>query len=344
MTTPALTPAQPAAAPATLLGMMTGYWVSQALYVVARLRIADLLTGGAHSIDALAASCGAHPATLYRVLRALASVGVFTETTHQTFALTPLAALLRSDGPDSMRALALLYADEQYRAWEELLHSVQTGEPGFERCFGAPYFDYLAGHPGADAVFNDAMTGWSNQLASGVAAAYDFSSFRTIVDVGGGYGALLSSILQRTPAARGVLFDQEHVIARAAQQLEQAGMAQRCTAVAGDFFASVPADGDIYVLAQILHDWDDEHSLAILRNIRRVMPAHGRLLVIEFAIPAGNEPSFGKWLDIHMLVLLQGRERTAEEYAALFERAGFTLGQVLPTLPGPAIIEALPHG
>jgi hypothetical protein len=328
--------------PATLLQMMTGYWVSQALYVSARLRIADLLVDGPRDVAALAAAAGADPAALYRVLRALASVGVFTETSRQTFALTPLADLLRSDVPGSMRALALLYADEQYRAWEALLHSVQTGTPAFDQRFGMPYFDYLAQHAEADAVFNAAMTGWSNQVARAVAESYDFSGLTTIVDVGGGYGALLTSILLRTPSAQGVLFDQPHVIDNAIHHLDEAGIAGRCTAVGGDFFAAVPAGGDAYVLAQILHDWDDERSVAILSNIRRVMPQHGKLLVVELVIPPGNAPSFGKWLDVHMLVLLSGRERTEAEYGALFGQAGFRLTQVIPTGPGPSIVEACP--
>jgi hypothetical protein len=275
-------------------------------------------------------------------MRALASVGVFTEVSPGRFGLTPLADLIRTDAPGSMRSLAMLYAGEHYRAWEDLLHSVRTGAPAFEQRFRMPYFTYLAGNPGANAIFNDAMTGWSNQVASGVAESYDFTPFGKIVDVGGGYGALLASILAKVPGARGVLFDQPHVVSGAAPLLESAGVAGRCDLVGGDFFTAVPGGGDAYILAQILHDWDDEHCHMILRRIREVIPRNGRLLVVELVVPPGDAPALAKWLDVHMLVLLAGRERTREEYAELFASAGFSLGDVVSTVPGPSIIEAIP--
>lgn len=328
--------------PATLLQMMTGYWVSQALYVAAKLGVADLLAAGPRPVEELAAATQTDAPSLRRVLRALVSVGVFTEARPGTFALTPLAALLRTGTPDSMRALAIMYAEEQYRAWGDLLHSVQTGETAFERRFGTSYFAYLAQHPEADRVFNEAMTGWTTQLVGAVVDAYDFSPFKTIADVGGSYGTLLAAMLRSNPAARGILFDQPHVVAAAGEQLVVAGVAERCTTVGGDFFVEVPAGGDAYVLAQILHDWDDERSVAILRQCRRAMPAHGKLLVIELVLPPGEEPFFGKWLDLHMLVLLGARERTATEYDALFRAAGFALARVVPTAAGPSVVEAVP--
>ena len=191
-------------------------------------------------------------------------------------------------------------------------------------------------------MFNEAMTGWTTQLAGAVVDAYDFSPFETIVDVGGGYGTLLAAILRRNPAARGILFDQPHVVAAAEEHLAAAGVADRCTTVGGDFFVEVPAGGDAYVLAQILHDWDDERSVAILRQCRRAMPAHGKLLVVELVLPPGEEPFFGKWLDLHMLVMAGARERTAAEYDALFRAAGFALARVVPTPAGPSIVEAVP--
>lgn len=328
--------------PVTLLQMMTGYWVSQALYVVAKLGVADRLAGGSVRCEDLAAAVSADAPALYRVLRALASVGVFTEVTPGTFALTPLADLLRGDAPGSMRALAIMYAEEQYRAWADLLHSVRTGAPAFPHQFGTDYFAYLAAHPEADRVFNAAMTGWTTQLAAAVAHAYDFSPFGTVIDVGGSYGTLLAAILRRHPRARGILFDQPHVAAAAAEHLAAAGIADRCTAVGGDFFVAVPPGGDAYVLAQILHDWDDERSVAILRQCRRAMPDHGKLLVVELVLPAGEQPFLGKWLDLHMLVLLGARERTAAQYDALFQAAGFRLARVVPTPPGPSVVEAVP--
>ena len=328
--------------PATLLQMMTGYWVSQALHVAAKLGIADLLADGPVDCEDLAAATDTHAPSLQRVLRALASVGVFTEVSPGSFALTPLAELLRTETPGSMRALAIMYAEEQYRAWGELLHSVRTGEMAFDHQFGMGYFEYLAQHPEADRVFNEAMTGWTHQLVGAVVDTYDFSPFKTIVDVGGGYGALLAAILRSNPGARGVLFEQPHVVASAEEQLVAAGVADRCTFVGGDFFAAVPTGGDAYVLSQILHDWDDERCVAILGQCRRVMPDHGKLLVVELVLPEGDEPFLGKWLDLHMLVLLGSRERTAAEYDTLFRAAGFKLARVVPTPPGPSVVEAVP--
>lgn len=328
--------------PVALLQMMTGYWVSQALYVAAKLGLADLLVNGPQSVEHLASATQIHAGSLRRVLRALASMGVFTEARPGSYALTPMAALLRTGTPDSMRALAIMYAEEQYHAWGKALHSVQTGETAFDQQFGMSYFAYLAQHPEADRVFNQAMTGWTTQVADAVIDAYDFSPFKTIVDVGGSYGTLLAAVLRSNQTARGILFDQPHVAAAAEAHLVSAGVAERCQTVGGDFFVEVPASGDAYLLAQILHDWDDERSTAILRQCRRAMPQHGKLLVIELVLPPGEEPFFGKWLDLHMLVLLGARERTAEEYRALLEPAGFELARVIPTRAGPGIVEALP--
>ncbi len=332
----------PGPLPATLLQMMTGYWVSQALHVAAKLGIADLLANGPVDCEDLAAATDTHAPSLQRVLRALASVGVFTEVSPGSFALTPLAELLRSETPGSMRALAIMYAEEQYRAWGELLHSVRTGEMAFDHQFGMGYFEYLAQHPEADRVFNEAMTGWTHQLVGAVVDAYDFSPFKTVVDVGGGYGALLAAILRSNPSTWGILFEQPHVVASAEEQLAAAEVADRCTFVGGDFFAAVPSGGDAYVLSQILHDWDDERCVAILGQCRRAMPDHGKLLVVELVLPEGDEPFLGKWLDLHMLVLLGGRERTAAEYDTLFRAAGFKLARVVPTPPGPSVVEAIP--
>lgn len=328
--------------PVMLLRMMTGYWVSKALNVSAELGVADLLRDGPRTSDELAAACGAHPPTLYRLLRALSSVGVFAEGEERRFALTPLAELLRSDVPGSMRALARMYGSEQYRAWDGLLDSVRTGEPAFDRTFGASYFDYLGRNPEAGAVFNEAMTGWTTQVTDAVVAAYEFVGMNTVVDVGGGHGLLLATILRAHPAMRGVLFDLPQVIAGARPLLEAAGVADRCAAVGGDFFASVPDGGETYILAQILHDWDDERCRVILENCRRAMRPEGKLLVVEQVLPPANEPAFGKWLDLHMLVLLTGRERTEAEYRALLRASGFELTGVIPTSSGAGIVEAIP--
>jgi len=322
--------------------MMTGYWVSQSIYIAAKLGVADLLADGPRPVEALATATESHAPSLYRVLRALASVGIFTEESPHTFALTPIASLLRTGTPDSMAALAIMYAEEQYRAWGNALHSVRTGETAFEHHFGMSYFAYLAQHPASDRVFNQAMTGYTHQVASAVADTYDFSAFGSVVDVGGSYGTLLAAILQRNPTARGILFDQPHVAAAAGEQLAKNGVAERCTTVGGDFFVEIPAGGDVYLLAQILHDWDDERSTAILRQCRRAIPEYGKLLVIELVLPPGEEPFIGKWLDLHMLVLLGARERTEAEYGALFRDTGFELTRVVPTPAGPSVVEAVP--
>ena len=328
--------------PAVLLQMMTGYWVSQAVYVAAKLGVADLLVDGPLPVEALAERTGSHAPSLHRTLRALASAGVFTEASPGTYALTPMAELLRSGTPNSMRALAIMYAEEHYRAWGDFLYSVRTGKTAFSEYFGMDYFAYIAQHPEADRIFNEAMSGWTGQFVSAVVESYDFSPFHTVVDVGGSYGELLVAVLRANPAARGVLFDQPHVADAAGAYLERACVADRCTTVSGDFFVEVPPDGDAYLLAQILHDWDDERCVAILRQCRRAMPAHGKLLVIELVLPTGDEPFFGKWLDLHMLLLLGAQERTAAEYERLLHTAGFEMASVVPTLAGPSVVEAVP--
>jgi len=241
-----------------------------------------------------------------------------------------------------MRALAITYNEELYRAWGDVLHSVLTGQPAFEHHFGMPVFAYYAQHPESDRVLNEALAGYTHQVARGVAGTYDFSPFGTVVDVGGGYGALLATILRSNPKARGILFDQPHVVTGAEELLTAAGVADRCARIGGDFFSAVPGGGDAYLLSQILHDWDDDRSVAILRQCRRAMASHGKLLVVEYVLPPGNEPFFGKWLDLHMLVVASGRERTAAEYDTLFRAAGFALARVLPTPVGPSVVEAVP--
>ncbi len=327
--------------PVRLVQMMTGYWISQSVYVTAKLGIADQLTDGPRTSEELAAACQAHAPSLYRLLRGLASVGTFTEVDVGRFALTPTAELLRTDHPDSMRALAIMYGEEQYQAWGDALVSIQTGTPAFDRRFGASYFHYLAAHPEAAATFNTAMTGWSAQVASAVVEAYDFSDSTTVVDVGGGHGTLLAAILTANPHLHGILFDLPHVTASAAAFLATAGVADRCQISAGDFFEALPSGGDAYILAQILHDWDDERSRTILQNCRSAMAPAGRILIVELVIPPGNEPSLGKLLDLHMLILLTGRERTEAEYRDLLASAGFRLTRVIPTSSGASVVEAV---
>lgn len=318
--------------PLTLLEMMTGYRISQSIYVVAVLGIADLLKDGPKSSDELATSVGANPDALYRVLRTLASVGVFAEVDHRHFTLTPLAATLQTGVPGSFRGAAIFFGDDQnWRPWGELLYSVKTGKPAFEHVFGTGYFEWAFQHAEASDIFSAAATATTGPESVAVAAAYDFSGFRTIVDVGGGKGALMAAILKAYPRMRGVLFDHPHVIAGARDLLEREGVSARCELVAGDFFASVPEGGDAYVLKSVIHDWDDARSATILRNCHRAMKEQGKLLVVERLILPGNEPSYSKLLDLQMMVLVGGRERTEAEFRALFATAGFRLTRVIPT-------------
>ena len=326
---------------ATLTEMILGYQRSQALYVAAKLGIADLLKEGPRSCEELAQATGTHARSLYRVLRYLASIGVFNEGKPAEFELTPLAIGLQTGVPGSQRAMAIMYGEEHYRAWGEILYSVRTGEPAFNHIFGQGVFAYLADHPEAAAVVNEGMTDVATQMAAAVVQAYDFSSYGTIVDVGGGYGTFLTALLQAHPQVRGILFDQPNVVAGAAKQIEASGLAGRCHTVAGDFFTAVPAGGDAYVLTRVIHDWDEAHSIAILKSCCRAMADHGTLLVIERMIPPGNTPSRSKLADLNMLVFTGDCERTEAEYRALFAAAGFTLRQIIHTQSPFSIIEGV---
>ncbi|OFW26105.1 MAG: hypothetical protein A3H97_14160 [Acidobacteria bacterium RIFCSPLOWO2_02_FULL_65_29] len=327
--------------PVSLLQMMTGYWVSQAIYVAAKLGIADHIAAGAADSRDLADATHTDAQSLQRLLRALVSIGVFSEATPGEYGLTPVSALLRTGTPDSMRALAIMYNEEQYRAWADLLFSVRTGKPAFEHTFGKGIFEYFRENPEPAWTFGEAMTAWTNQLAGAVVAAFDFSPFSTVVDVGGSHGTLLAAILRKNPATRGILFDLPNVIAGAAEHLAAEGVADRCTHIGGDFFEAVPAGGDLYVMAQILHDWDDERCVAILRRCRTALRDGGKLLIVELVLPPGDGPFFGKWLDLHMLVMASGRERTAAEYQQLLQAARFELTHVQPTAAGASIVEAV---
>ncbi|MGE0609405.1 MAG: methyltransferase [Pirellulales bacterium] len=326
-----------------LLRMISGYWLTQAIYVAAKLSLADFLKDGPRAPDDLAAATGTHPLSLRRLLRALASVGIFAETGDGRFSLTPLAQPLRSDLPGSQRALAVMNGEEHYRAYGELLHSVQTGEPGFDKVYGLPVFDYLGQHPEQGAVFDAAMTGVHGAEAAAMVEAYDFSWAATVMDIGGGNGSTLAAVLQRWPKIQGTLFDLPAVVARAKPALAAAGVADRCQTVGGSFFESVPGEKDIYMLRHIIHDWDDEKSQLILRNCRAAIGGRpAKLLVIENVIPAGNAPGFGKLLDLTMLVIPGGLERTEPEYRELFAACGFRLTEIIPTTASVSLIVGEP--
>ena len=327
---------------AEMLNLITGYWISQSVHLAAVLGVADHLKDGPKSSGELATAVNAHPHSLYRLLRALASVGVFAEEGHDRWRLTPLAECLLSDRPGSQRSLAIMNGEEHFRAWGDLLHSIRTGQPAFDHVYGKPIFDYIAGNPRAAAIFDDAMTGVHGAETAAMVEAFDFSRFGTVIDIGGGNGTVITAILQRYPSVRGVLYDLPHVVERARPRLEAAGVAQRCQTVGGDFFTAVPPGGDAYLMRHIIHDWDDAKSLTILGHCRKVMAPTARLLLIETVIPPGNDPCFAKFLDLNMLVLPGGLERTEAEYRALFAAAGFRLERIVPTKADVSVIEGVP--
>ena len=307
--------------------------VSAALGAVAQLGIADHLAGGPRTAADLAGRTGASEDGVYRVLRALAMVGVFTETAPRTFALTPAADLLRSGVPGSVRDLVLWMCDTfHFRVYAELTEAVRTGEPIGDKVVGMPVFEYLERNPELGARFNNAMTNFSAGVAPAVLQAYDFSGIGVLVDVAGGHGMLLSTILRNYPSMRGILFDAPHVIAGAAAP-EVLGVGGRVEKVAGDFFTSVPAGGDAYIMKHIIHDWNDERSGVILRNIATALAGkpRGKVILVEAVIKPGNEPDLSKFIDIEMMLLPGGRERTEAEFKALFERNGFRLTRIVPT-------------
>jgi hypothetical protein len=328
-------------ASAVLRELINGYQVSQAIHVAATLGIADLLTDGAKSCDELAAAAGAHPGTLYRLLRALATVGVFREDDGHRFALTPIGDCLRSDAPEPLGGWAAYAGRPAYwQAWGSLLGSVRTGENAFRRVHGVSVWEHRAADPEEGASFDRAMTDGSRRVTRGVLDAYDFGRFGTVVDVGGGQGALLAALLLAYPAMRGVLYEQPQVAARADRVLRQSGVADRCEVVGGSFFDAVPTGGDAYLLKSVLQDWDDEHSTAILRNCRNAVPATGRLFVVEQEILPPNEGRAAKFSDLNMLVSPGGQNRTVEEYGKLLSVSGFGLLSATPTATGSQILES----
>jgi hypothetical protein len=327
---------------AVITRMLTGYWISKALHVAAELGIADLLKDGPQAVARLAEATGTHARSLYRLLRALASEGVFVEDEKGRFGLTPLAECLRSDVPNSQRSMAIMNGEEHFRCWGELLYCVQTGQTAFEKLFGQPIFHYLAAHPRQARIFDEGMVGVHGAETKAMLDAYDFSGVGTLVDIGGGNGSLLIETLRRHPALRGMLFDRADVIERARANIKAAGLENRLTLTPGDFFQTVPAGGDVYLMRHIIHDWNDEQCLTILRNCRKVVPPSGKLLLVESVIPPGNESCFAKFLDLAMLAIPGGMERTEAEYRELLAGAGFRLNRIVPTASVVHVIESVP--
>jgi SAM-dependent methyltransferase len=331
------------AAAATLRQMIMSFRVTQMIHVAAKLRIADCLAEGSQTACQLAAATGAEPRSLYRLLRALASVGLFRESEDGAFALTPVGQALRADAAGSAHGLAMLYGEEWlWRAYGRMHHSVSTGQSAFEQVHGQPIFDFLSERPGAAAVFNYAMSGFSGQESEAILAAYDFGGAGKVIDIGGGEGALMTAILRRYPQLSGLVFDLAPVAAAAEDRLAAAGLLSRSVCVAGDFFESVPCGGDVYLLKSVIHDWKDAEAMLILRNCRRAMKPASRLLVAERVIPVGAGAAEAKLFDISMMVVAGGQERTEREHRGLLASAGFELARVIPTQSPLSLIEAVP--
>ena len=321
-----------------IIRLAFGFAISQALSLVADLEIADRLAAGERSVDDLAAMTGSHADALYRIMRLLAAEGVFRETSARHFELTDVGEALRSDGSSNSRDLIRMLNREPYLAFAQLSYSVRTGLPAFGEVFGKPRFDWLADHPDEAALFQRAMIALGKDANEAVAEAYDFGPFSRVVDVGGGHGQLLRAILARHPHVSGVLFDLASGIEAAREGA--GGNLPRTEFVAGSFFESVPPGASVYVLKKVIHDWNDKQAVVILRNCRDAMMPHGRVLVAEAIIPAGNEPNQIKLIDANMLVVTGGAERTQAEYATLFAASGLQLERVIATGQPISILEA----
>ncbi|MEI6224509.1 MAG: methyltransferase [Deltaproteobacteria bacterium] len=326
--------------PEQMMGLITGYWRSQAVGVAAKLAIADRLGDGPKTVATLAAETATNEAALFRLLRGLASFGVFEETAPRTFELTPLGETLRSNVPGSMRDFAMAEtAPGHWLPWGNLDEAVRTGARTTPAALGCEIFEWYGKHPVEGAAFSGAMGNLSALAAQEAGRVLSLPEKATVVDVGGAHGTLLAGVLNANPAARGILTDLPHVIADAPRALAAMGIAGRAEAVAGDFFQAVP-EGDVYLLKQVLHDWSDEQCVAILRNCARAMKPGGKVVVVEMVVPEDGTPSLAQIMDLNMLVMLPGRERTEAEFNALFQAAGLSAARVTPTHSPFSLVEA----
>jgi len=326
-----------------MIQFITGFWTSRAVHVAAKLGIADLLQSGPKTAAELAAATDTHAPSLYRIMRALTSAGLFKRESDERFALTPLSETLISGVPGSVRAFIISeLGQEHYPAWGNLMHSVKTGEIAFDNAFGKDIWKYFTENPEDAAVFNDSMSGMTAAANEAILSVYDFSQFGKVIDIGGGHGGLITSILQKNPQVKGVLFDAPTVIEGARPKLENAGLADRCETVAGNFFEAVPAGGDAYVMKWIIHDWEDEKAIRILKNCREHMQPNSRLIIVDCVVPDNDEPDFSKTFDLNMMVMTGGKERTEAEFRELLAAAGFKLLRVIPTDVPTSIVEAQP--
>jgi hypothetical protein len=328
--------------PLQLVDMASTFMVTRALMVAAELGVFDLMADGPRPVEELAAATGSQAPSLRRLLRLLAAGGALTEVEPGSFGTTELGACLASDHPVSMRSLfRMINGPLLGFAIDGVDHTVRTGERAEEKVLGMALFEFLAKHPEQGALFDAAMTDFGRQFTGAVMAAYDFSGIRRLVDVGGGHGFFLTCVLLANPAMTGMVFDQPHVIEGARVAFAQAGLSDRAEVMAGDFFEAIPPGADAYSFKWIIHDWPEDQALAILRNTRAAIPAEGKLLLLECVLPEGDEPHFGKVLDV-FLMPIGGIERTEAEYADLLDRAGFRLTRVVPTLSPMSVVEAVP--
>jgi len=324
--------------PPTLFQMASSYWISQAIYVAAKLGIADLLKDGPLRCSEIAAIVGTDVRSLFRLMRALSSLRIFAQTKNEYFALSPLGENLRADIPGSLKAIIITLGEIHYQACGALLHAVQTGSPGFDKVFGEGLFEHLDQNTEVANSFHEGMAGLAGMLAYAVVLAYDFGRVSSIVDVGGGNGRFLEKLLEIYPEIQGTVFDCAPTIDRTREE-----KSRRCSYVGGDFFASVPQGRDLYFLCGVVHDWDDDRAGTILRNCRQAMPASGRLLLLESVVPEDDSLHFGKILDLNMLAMSSGRERTRAEFCKLLTDAGFKMCRVVATMAPQSLIEAVPQ-
>lgn len=328
--------------PLQMLQLISGFWIARCVYIAAELAIPDLLKDGSKSADELAAATQTHAPSLFRVLRALAAVNVLTQSDDYRFGNTPMSETLRSDVPGSFRAFAMTeLGKEHYPAWGELLYSVRTGGIAFDKAFGEPCWEFFAKHPENAQIFNDAMSGMTAQAEATLHEAYDFAGIKTIMDVGGGHGGFITSILTRNPTMRGILFDSLQVVEGAKAKIDASAIANRIEVIGGDFFQEVPKGADAITMKWIIHDWNDEQSIAIMKNCHRALPDNGKLILVEAVVPPGDEMHFAKFIDLNMLVMTGGRERTGAEFRQLYEASGFRLTRVVPTESPFSVIEGV---
>src|SRR5215472_1177202 len=325
-----------------LTRILNGAALSRAVSTIAELGIADLIqTGQPQPVEHLARASKTHEASLYRILRFLAGHGLFRETENRHFDHTPLSAALRTDASGSYRAGAQMF-HHLFPGWEGLHHSIQTGEPGFNKVFGAPIFDYIQAHPEMGPIFDAGMTSFNCYETTAMLDAYDFTGIHVLADIGGGNGSLLSAILGRYPKMKGILFDLGHVAERAKLNLKAAGLADRCTVIEGSFFETIPAGADAYLFRHIIHDWTDEQGAQILGHCRKAIPSNGKLLIANCVVPAGNTPCPSKDMDMVMLAFPGGQERTEAQFRSLLKASGFDLQSITPTTTMIHVVEGRP--